>query len=46
MHKKKKRNKCADLGEELQTIPSLARESDVVLQMGGGQDNYAKAFKP
>ena len=46
MHKKKRRNKWAELGEELQTIPSLARESDVVLQMGGGQDNYAKAFKP
>ena len=30
----------------MQTIPSLARESDAVRQMGGGQDNYVKAFKP
>ena len=27
-------------------FPSLARESDAVGKMGGGQDNYVKAFKP
>ena len=39
---KKRTNRWGELGEELQTIPLLARESDAVRQMGGGQDNYCK----